>query len=96
MIEIPVNCYHYKECSGKSVTNCKKCKNNKLRNKEINYFEAAEDNSIPEPNPLVTFTGPAEHTAGYKCPVCGEHTNPYSIKMDDPRCGSCGFKLNVG
>ena len=96
MIEILVDCYYYKECCGKSAANCKKCKNNKVRNKEINYFEAAEDNPRPDPNPVVTFTGPAEHTAGYRCPMCDSHTNPYAIDRDDPRCKSCGFKLNIG
>lgn len=93
MIELPVSCYHYNECAGRSVTNCKKCKNNKLRNKEINYFEVANDKPFPNPNPRVSYIGPAEHTAGYRCPVCDEFTDPYTIK--DSRCGSCGFKLNT-
>lgn len=93
MVTIPVDCSYYKECAGKSSTNCKKCKHNHLRNKEINYFEEANDNPIPDVNPRVTFSGPAEQTAGYKCPVCGEFTNPYHIR--DSRCGSCGFKLNT-
>lgn len=94
MIEIPVSCYHYDECAGRSITNCKKCKNNRLRNKEINYFEEAQDNPIPNPNPRVTYSGPAEQTAGYKCPVCGQYTSPYSMR--DSRCEDCGFKLNTG
>lgn len=93
MIEIPVSCSYYDKCHGRSVTNCKKCKNNHMRNKEINYFELANDNPIPNPNPKVTYSGPAEQTAGYKCPVCGEFTNPYAMR--DSRCGSCGFKLNT-
>jgi hypothetical protein len=93
MATIEVSCYYYKECCGKSTATCKKCVNNRLRNKEINYFEEAHDNPIPDPNPRVTYTGPAEQTAGYKCPVCGEFTSPYHIK--DSRCGSCGFKLNT-
>ena len=96
MIEFEISCRYYNECAGKSVANCKKCVNNHLRNKEINYFEAAIDNQIPDPNPRVTYYGPAEQTAGYKCPVCGEHTSPYSIKREEPRCTSCGFKLNIG
>lgn len=93
MIEIPVQCSYYNECAGRSSTNCKKCKNNHMRNKEINYFEAAKDNPIPNPNPRVTYSGPAEQTAGYKCPVCGTHTNPYAMR--DNRCEGCGFKLNT-
>ena len=92
MIKLPVLCRYVRECSGKSATNCKKCKNNSIRNQEVNYFEEANDNPIPEINPPVTYSGPAEHTAGYKCPVCGEFTDPYRIK--DSRCGSCGFKMN--
>lgn len=93
-VTIQVRCNYYKECAGKSAARCKKCVNNKVRNQEVDYFEEAHDNPIPDVNPKVTYTGPAEHTAGYKCPVCGEHTSPYSIK--DSRCGSCGFKLNCG
>lgn len=94
MITIPVSCHYYNECAGKSASRCKKCKNNSVRNKELDYFEEAHDNPRPEVNPKVSFTGPAEHTAGYKCPMCGEHTNPYAMK--DSRCGGCGFKLNCG
>lgn len=93
MIEIKVDCRHYTSCAGRSTTNCTRCKNNHLRNKEIDYFEEANDNPIPYPNPKVTYSGPAEQTAGYKCPVCGEHTNPYAMR--DNRCGGCGFKLNI-
>ena len=94
-VNLPVYCSYLKECAGRSATNCKKCKNNRLRNKEVNYFEEAHDNPIPEVNPKVTYTGPAEHTAGYKCPVCGGHTNPYALDKDN-RCEHCGFKLNIG
>lgn len=93
MTEIPVQCTHYNECAGRSVTNCKKCRNNTMRNKEVNYFEEANDKPIPYPNPRVTYSGPAEHTAGYKCPVCETFTNPYAMR--DNRCSSCGFKLNT-
>lgn len=93
MAEYEIQCHYFNECCGKSVTICRKCKHNKLRNKEVNFFEAANDNPIPKENPKVTFIGPAEQTAGYKCPVCGGFTNPYVIK--DRRCGECGFKLNT-
>lgn len=94
MISIPVECSVYKECADRSAVNCKKCRNNRIRNKEIHYFDPADDNPIPYPNPKVTYSGPAEQTAGYKCPVCGEYTNPYAMRED--RCGGCGFKLNCG
>ena len=93
-ISILVDCPYYKECAGRSTTNCKKCSNNHLRNKEVNYFEEAHDNPIPDPNPVVTYNGPAEQTAGYKCPVCGHYTSPYIMR--DNRCEGCGFKLNCG
>ena len=93
MTNILVSCSYYKECAGRSVTNCKRCKNNRMRNREVDYFEEANDNPIPEVNPKVTYYGPAEQTAGYPCPVCGEHTNPYAMREN--RCGGCGFKLNI-
>ena len=92
---IPVRCSYYEKCAGKNPSNCEICKNNSLRNKEVNYFEKARDNPIPSPNPKVTYSGPAEHTDGYKCPVCGGHTNPYCLDEDN-RCEHCGFKLNIG
>lgn len=91
----PVLCTHFNECAGKSRDACRKCVNNRVRNQEINFFEEAKDNPIPYPNPRVTYSGPAEQTAGYKCPVCGQFTSPYSIDKEN-RCGSCGFKLNIG
>ena len=94
MAEIVVDCAYYKKCADRSAANCKKCIHNRLRNKEIHYFEAANDNPIPEQNPRVMYSGPAEQTAGYKCPVCGGFTNPYAMREN--RCGECGFKLNVG
>lgn len=93
MIELPVECPYLNDCADRSSTKCKKCKNNRLRNREVHFFEPANDNPIPNPNPRVTFSGPAEQTKGYKCPVCGDFTNPYQIK--DNRCGHCGFKLNT-
>lgn len=94
MVTRPVQCAYYKECSSKSSTKCRQCKNNKVRNMEMDYFVNAKDNPIPDVNPRVTYSGPAEQTMGYQCPVCGEHTNPYAMR--DNRCGACGFKLNVG
>lgn len=93
MAEYLITCAHFNECSSKSVTRCKRCKNNKTRNVEIDFFEAANDNPIPEKDPYVTFDGPAEQTAGYQCPVCGGFTNPYTMR--DSRCVECGFKLNI-
>lgn len=92
MMEAEIQCRYLMECSSRSIIKCKKCKNNMLRNKEVDYFEEANDNPIPDRCPPVTYSGPAEQTAGYKCPVCGGFTNPYSMR--DSRCGSCGYKLN--
>lgn len=94
-VTVPIRCQYYNECAGKSAIRCKKCVHNTMRNKEIDYFEEAHDNPIPNPNPRVTYSGPAEQTAGYKCPVCGEHTNPYHLDSEN-RCSGCGFKLNCG
>jgi len=35
MVSIHVDCTHYKECAGKSLTNCKRCTHNHIRNKEV-------------------------------------------------------------
>ena len=93
MNELLVDCAYFKECSSKSATKCRRCKNNHVRNMERDYFVEANDNPIPDKCPKLTYSGPAEQTAGYKCPVCGNHTNPYA--MQDNRCGGCGYKLNV-
>lgn len=88
-----VDCAYFNECASKIPTKCRRCKNNKIRNMERDYFVEAKDNPIPDECPRLTYSGPAEQTAGYKCPVCGHYTNPYAIK--DSRCGGCGYKLNV-
>jgi hypothetical protein len=92
MIERKVACVYFTECSSKSATRCKKCKNNTLRNMEIDCFVEANDKPIPEKCPRLTYSGPAEQTRGYKCPVCGGFTDPYAMR--DNRCGECGYKLN--
>lgn len=94
MIVRQVNCVYLNECSSKSSTKCRRCKHNRMRNAEIDCFEEANDNPIPDHCPKLTYSGPAEQTAGYKCPVCGTFTDPYSIR--DSRCGGCGYKLNCG
>ena len=89
-----VKCIYVAMCSSRSITKCKRCKNNQIRNQEVDYFEEANDNLIPMECPRLTYDGPAEQTAGYKCPVCGGFTNPYHMK--DHRCSHCGYKLNCG
>lgn len=83
------NCKTRKEMHGK----CKQCANNRMRNYIEDHFKQANDNPIPEQNPIVTYNGPAEQTMGYKCPVCGGYTNPYV--MEKKLCGCCGFELNI-
>ena len=89
-----INCVHTKRCKykGKSIM-CGSCKENHARNMEEDLYVKAEDNPIPDECPKLTYYGPAEHTAGYKCPVCGGYTNPYAMR--DKRCGECGYLLNV-
>ena len=60
---------------------------------EEDLYEKANDNPIPDECPKLTYSGPAEQTLGYKCPVCGEYTNPYALT--DKRCSGCGYLLNV-
>ena len=88
-----IQCKYLMECSNKASLKCKTCKNNTLRNKEVDFYIEAKDNPISFECPKLDYDGPAEQTAGYKCPVCGEFTNPYAMR--DCRCGSCGYKLNV-
>lgn len=90
-----ITCHETKLCKhhGQS-TICLSCKHNRTRNKEIDMYVKAEDNPFPDKCPKLTFDGPEEHTSGWKCPVCGEFTSPYSIK-DDSCCIWCGYKLNI-
>lgn len=89
-----VQCSYTDRCDKKGrSTLCGSCKNNHARNREEDFYVKAEDKPIPNECPKLTYSGPAEQTAGYECPVCGYHTNPYSMR--DNRCGGCGYKLNV-
>lgn len=88
-----IACDRAAQCIRYGARECSLCKNNKVRNIESgDWFIEAEDNPIPVECPKLTYSGPAEHTAGYKCPVCGEYTNPY--RLVDYRCEHCGYKLN--
>ena len=90
-----VKCSYIVRCKYKgSSTACKTCVHNTERNKIEDYYEKANDNPIPDKCPKLTYSGPAEQTAGYKCPVCGEHTNPYMLR-EDHLCPYCGYELNV-
>lgn len=90
-----ISCSHGLECISFNTARCKTCKHNHVRNKRFDYYEAAGDNCIPDHCPYLTYDGPAEQTAGYKCPVCGEYTNPYALGPDK-LCKHCGYELNVG
>lgn len=89
-----IRCQYYTLCSRAGSTACNICKNNSCRNKLVDCFEEAHDNPIPKQCPKLTYTGTAEQTDGYKCPVCGHHTNPYALG-EDHLCNGCGYKLNV-
>ena len=89
-----IECTNYDRCASKNTTKCKWCKFNKLRNKQVDYFVEAKDNPIPEKCPKISYDGPAEQTKGYKCPVCGEFSNPYHIGKDK-LCLWCGYELNI-
>lgn len=91
-----IKCSHILRCMYAKSYKCSSCKNNRLRNKEESFYEEAKDNPIPEKCPHLSYSGPAEQTRGYECPVCGEFTNPYFIDKDDPRCCGCGYKFNLG
>lgn len=93
-MEREIKCSYLQECSRRGTNSCFVCANNQFRNKEIDCFVKAKDNPIPDKCPRLTYSGPAEQTAGYQCPVCGGFTNPYAVH--DSRCGSCGYKLNIG
>lgn len=91
-----IECTYKKQnncASAKDSTKCEICKNNRKRNYIEDHFVKAQDNPIPEKCPPLTYVGPAEQTAGYKCPVCGGYTNPYAMR--DSLCGGCGYKLNT-
>lgn len=89
-----IKCLLEKRCKYRaSSIKCNSCANNLLRNMEEDLYIKAEDNPIPDKCPRLSYDGPAEQTLGYKCPVCGKFTNPYSMR--DKRCGSCGYLLNV-
>lgn len=90
-----VTCIHMKKCKYKGEsTMCISCANNRTRNMEEDLYKKAEDNPIPDKCPRLSYDGPAEQTAGYKCPVCNGFTNPY--QMRNSRCCNCGYLLNTG
>lgn len=60
----------------------------------MDFFVKAKDNPIPDKCPKLTYSGPAEQTAGYECPVCGGFTNPYRLGKER-LCECCGYELNV-
>lgn len=70
------------------------CKNNRMRNYEPDYYEAANDNEPPEKCPTLHYSGLFEQTSGYKCPVCEEYTHP--AQVISKRCKHCGYILNIG
>lgn len=90
-----VKCKYMNECYSyqNKPRMCKTCKNNSLRNYITDYYVSANDNKPPAECPKLSFIGTAEQTMGYKCPVCGEYTNPYRVREN--RCEHCGYILNI-
>lgn len=89
-----IRCTYNKICSKAGSSHCFICAHNTLRNQLIDCFQEAHDNPIPKQCPKLTYSGTAEQTDGYKCPVCGCYTNPYALG-EDHLCNGCGYKLNV-
>lgn len=89
-----IQCKYLKECEGAKSSNCKICEHNQKRNYKENYFVKANDKPIPTVCPVLSYEGTAEQTAGYKCPVCGCHTNPYHLDKEN-LCSYCGYRLNI-
>lgn len=87
-------CSYMERCTKNGTMSCKTCKNNHARNKKVDFYVKANDNPIPDKCPKLTFSGPAEQTLGYKCPVCGEYTDSYMMPKDK-LCHGCGYELNV-
>lgn len=90
-------CHYANDCSTRrsSPSRCATCENNTKRNFEEDHYKQANDNPIPAQCPRLTYSGPAEQTKGYQCPVCGGFTNPYQLKEGNS-CEHCGYRLNVG
>lgn len=90
------DCEYEKKCRtrNQNPNKCKTCKNNRMRNYEPDYYEAANDNEPPEKCPTLHYSGPFEQTSGYKCPVCEEYTHP--AQVISKRCKHCGYILNIG
>lgn len=87
-------CQYRNVCaSANNKKKCAECTNNKRRNFVKDYFQKANDKPMPETCPPLFYSGPAEQTEGYECPVCGGFTNPYQVQ--NSLCKHCGYKLNI-
>lgn len=93
MAERVITCCYLDICS-RNRNDCLRCMNNRTRNQKVDMFEEHHDDPIPEKCPKLSYTGPAEHTAGFECPVCHGFTNPYRLN-DKHECEHCGYELNV-
>lgn len=94
MIEAEVKCHYLNKCYSAGTKKCKDCKHNERRNYVVDYYEKAKDKQMPDQCPKLTYDGPAEQTAGYRCPVCGGFTNPYQLAPGNC-CSHCGYRLNI-
>lgn len=87
-------CIHISECSSSNTIRCRTCALNRKRNFVNDFYTKAADNPIPETCPPMSYSGPAEQTKGYKCPVCGNYTNPYQL-VDGNCCSHCGYRFTT-
>ena len=86
-----IDCNHSNTCRdyGKK---CMECNNNRARNYVKTYFEKANDN-LGNVGEQAEMIGNAEQ-GGYKCPICGHLTSPYSFGKI-AKCEACGNILNI-
>lgn len=89
-----IKCEFLSECANMNTDKCRKCEHNVRRNYVEDFFKEAKDRKIPKQCSKLTYKGPAEQTAGYCCPVCGNYTNPYQL-VDGNCCRHCGYRLNI-
>lgn len=86
-----VNCKHIADCKDDSEK-CRTCKNNIMRNWKPSFYEKAND-KLEDADKQAETVGCAEQ-GGYRCPVCGHLTSPYSLGKS-MKCEACGNILNI-
>lgn len=89
-----ITCEYKEKCINiMNEKKCKTCTNNTTRNYIEDYYTQANDKPFPKQRPYIEpYCGPAEQTEGYKCPICGNHTNPYQL-FRGTCCRHCGYQM---